>query len=215
MRKLTTASIGLFLGMLALASSLVSADGDGVGKVRAAPGASQDLTMQSGPLRFFFDAEGDNGEGQPQGRGYWYLTYTVINGTAEEQIWAPRFDLFDDDGRILRSGRDVSREVTTAILEKIGDPLMHDQFQVLGTLLPGQEHARSGLVVWVADPLEATELTLFVRGLSREMEQTSNPVTGEKVVLHRALQREYVVPGEPKLRGPEPMHFVAESWIFR
>ena len=69
-----------------------------------------------------------------------------------------------DDGRIVRQGEGVPGSVTAQIKEYLGNPLLEDQFEILGAVMQGKAHAKSGLVVFQAEDLTPTELTVFVQG---------------------------------------------------
>lgn len=165
-----------------------------------------ELDFEAGPMRLYVDEQGDT---------FWYLTYYVENNTGDEQVWAPTFTLFTDDGRILRSGEGVPTRVEGAILDLLGDPLLQTQNMVIGDLFQGEQHAKEGLVVWPAENLDVTELSVFIAGISGETTAVTNPVTGNQVVMQKTLQRDYRIPGEPLARGNEPLEFLGQRWIMR
>ena len=164
-----------------------------------------ELQFDSGDLRLYIDPLQD--------KGYWYFTYRVTNRTGRVQVWAPSFTLFTDRGEILPAG--VSHRVTTDLLDMIGDPLLEDQFGILGNILHGREHAKDGLVVWPADLLNVNQISMFVAGISGETARERNPVTREQVILYKTLHREYLIRGDARMRGSEPVEEVAESWVMR
>jgi hypothetical protein len=152
---------------------------------------------------------------QPNDRHYWYFTYMVENRTGREQTWAPRFTLFTDAGEILSSGEGVTLEVTRSIMSMLGNELLMNQYEIIGELLQGREHAKEGLVVWPARNLNITELSLFISGASGETARVTDPLTGEELLLRKTLQRDYVVPGNPAARGSRPLELSSQRWIFR
>jgi len=164
------------------------------------------LDFRSGEFRLFTAADGCD---------YWYMTYTVVNRTGQDRMWAPRFDLLSDDGQIRRSRRDVPSSVVSEILRVMGNPLLEDQNQVIGELLQGVENAKEGLVVWPANNLAIKEMTVFGSGLSGETKVVPDPMTGEAVTLSRTLSRAYVTAGEPVLRPSEPLRLREQLWIWR
>lgn len=191
------------LGTSAAASVAVLAQ-----SAAAAPVAgSKELDFTPSDLRLFKDPE--------SGKHYWYMTYDVVNGTGKEVRFAPRIDLVVDDGRILAQGEGVSSGVVRQLKKFLKNELLEDQFEILGEVLPGKEHARTGLVVFKADDLEPTELTVMVQGLSRETEKRPHPKTGEPVTLRKTARIDYLVPGEPKPRGSTTYPIVNREWIFR
>jgi len=170
-------------------------------------GPAKELTFTPRELRLFKDPE--------TGKHFWYMTYDVVNNTGKEVRFAPRIDLVVDDGRILSQGEGVSSGVVRQLKKFLKNELLEDQFEILGEVLPGKEHARTGLVVFKADDLEPTELTVMVQGLSRETEKRPHPKTGEPVTLRKTARIDYLVPGEPKPRGSTTYPIVNREWIFR
>lgn len=152
---------------------------------------------------------------QPTDRAYWYFTYTVENRTNRDQTWAPQFTLFTDAGEILASGEGVTLGVTRSIMSMLGNELMMNQYEVIGELFQGREHAKEGLVVWPARNLNITELSLFIAGISGETARVTDPRTGEDVLLRKTLQRNYTIPGNPGARGSTPVELDSHHWIFR
>ena len=170
-------------------------------------GPAKELTFTPSELRLFKDPE--------TGKHYWYMTYDVVNATGKELRFAPRIDLVIDDGRILAQGEGVPTAAVRQLKKFIGNELLEDQFEILGEVLPGKEHARTGLVVFRADDLNPTELTVMVQGLSRETEKKPNPKSGEMVTLRKTVRLDYLVPGDPKPRGSTVYPIVNREWIFR
>lgn len=174
----------------------------------AAPVAPpKELDFTASELRLFKDPE--------TGKHYWYMTYDVVNNTGKEVRFAPRIDLVVDDGRILAQGEGVSSGVVRQLKKYLKNELLEDQFEILGEVLPGKEHAKTGLVVFRADDLEPTELTVMVQGLSRETEKRAHPKSGEQVTLRKTVRIDYLVPGDPKPRGSTTYPIVNREWIFR
>jgi hypothetical protein len=169
--------------------------------------AAKDLDFTPSELRLWRDPE--------SGKHFWYMTYDVVNNTGADQRFAPRIELVIDDGRIVRHGEGVSSDITKALKEFLGNELLEDQFEILGTVLQGKEHAKSGLVVFVAEDLEPTELTVMVQGLSRETEKKPHPKTGEMVTLRKNARVDYLVPGDPKPSGTMTYPIVEQGWAFR
>lgn len=175
----------------------------------AAPlfGASKELDFKPSELRLYKDPD--------SGKHYWYMTYDVVNSTGKELRYAPRIDLVADHGKILAQGEGVSSSVVRQLKAYLKNDLLEDQFEILGEVLPGKEHAKSGLVVFCADDLAPTELTVMVQGLSRETEKRPHPKSGESVTLRKTARIDYLVPGDPKPRGNTTYPIVSREWIFR
>lgn len=166
-----------------------------------------ELEFKPGDLRLYVDPQ----SGQP----YWYFTYIVTNRTGDDQVWAPSFTLFTDAGQILPSGRDVPTRVTENLLELLDNEFLESQNQIIGEIFQGRENAREGLLLWPARELDVTEVKLFIAGLSGETAEVRDPITGDRVILRKTLQRNYVMPGNINLRRSEAARFVDQTWILR
>lgn len=166
-----------------------------------------ELEFQPGPLRLYTD--------ELENEHYWYFTYTVINRTGQDRIWAPNFVLFTDAGEIRTSGQDVPNRITNEIYDMLGNELIETQYAILGEILQGREHAKDGLVIWPAKSMSVTELSLFVSGISGETARVTNPISGETQLLRKTLQRNYTIPGNPAARGSKPAEMTEQRWIFR
>jgi hypothetical protein len=165
------------------------------------------LNFQPGDLRLFVDPV--------DGRAYWYFTYTVTNRTGSDQLWAPTFTLFTDEGEILYSGRDLPTRVENAIRVLLGNDLMETQNEVIGDLLQGREHAKDGLVVWAARNTSVNEVSLFAAGISGETARVLNPLTGQEMILRKTLHRRYLVRGDALARRSKPVELIDEEWVLR
>lgn len=166
-----------------------------------------EFQFESGPFRLFVDEE--------SGESFWYLTYTVMNRTNRDRIWAPKFTLFTDSGEILESGKNVPSRIVNDIFELMGNELLETQNEIIGDLLQGPENAREGLVVWPARVLNVNEISMFIAGISGETIRVRNPITGELVILYKTLHRKHLIPGDAQVRGSRPIELVEESWILR
>lgn len=160
-------------------------------------GDDWELDFEPGPFRLYVDPA--NGE------SYWYFIYTVANRTDRDRMFAPKLELFSDNGSIHRAGHKVPSRVNKQIRQLLADPLLEDQNRIIGELLVGRENARSGLAVWPVTDISVTELTLFIAGLSSDALVIVHPLTKEPIRLQRTLRREYLVPGNPAERGSEPI----------
>ena len=49
---------------------------------------------------------------------YWYMTYSVTNDTDQEQSFLPVFEMITNDGKVLRSDKDIPTEVFSAIKKR-------------------------------------------------------------------------------------------------
>ena len=168
------------------------------------------LDFTPGDLRLWQDAE--------TGVHYWFFTYEVVNNTGKDQRFAPLIELLSDEGVVVRQGVDVPSRIVTELKSFIADPLLEDQFEILGVVLQGKTNARNGLAVFRVpvltaldrnsalrldskDNLDITELSVLVQGLSPETKKVTDPKSGEIVTLRRAVRLDYLVPGNPLAKG--------------
>ena len=165
------------------------------------------INFAPGELRLYIDPE--------SAESYWYLTYKAVNRTGQDRWWAPKMELLDDHGRLQRSGKEIPVIVVKRIQALIGNPLIEDQYQILGEIHQGESNAKEGFVVWKAAPLDATELHVFIRGLSSEFKRVPDPKGGPEVVMHKTMKRDYRVPGEPQARASTPLICEQTQWILR
>jgi hypothetical protein len=148
-------------------------------------------------------------------RTFLYMTFKVTNTSGEDRDLAPSFELATDTGIVMRSGRNVPREVVEALLARTNNPLLTDEMGVQGRLLQGEENAREGLVVWPADDLQASEYTVFCMGFSGETKAVKRPDTGETVVLRKTLMLRHDGTGRLDPTSGRPLPRAQERWILR
>lgn len=154
-------------------------------------------------------------------RTYYYLTYRVTNNSGQDLLFAPSFELATDHGERRRSGRDVPAEVTRALLERLGNPLIQDQISILGMMLQGEENAKDGLVIWPANDLKADEVVIYGSGFSGESAtlEMPDPTTGQprQVVLRKTLMVRYKLPGDLRtdVPGQRELPPFENRWIMR
>lgn len=168
------------------------------------------LDIQPGPLRLAtVDVPGVGP------RTFYYFTYTVVNNTGEDLLFAPSFELATDMGELRRSGRDVPAPVVNELLDRLNNPYLEDEIRIIGMLQQGEEKAKDGLVVWPAEDLDVDQVTIFAKGFSGETRTVTRPDTGEEVVLYKTLMLRHATPGNLAGRGPQPLDRVEQRWILR
>ncbi len=175
--------------------------------VAAVLGEQWKLDVRPKGLRLWVDPQ--------DGKGYWYFVYDVVNQTKQTLLWSPKIQLLDGEGRLMRGGNDVPPQVRKAMCASMAEEGVEDQFAVMDDLLPGEDNGRTGMVAWLAEGTDGTELTVFIAGASSETEQKVHPKTGEKVTLRENLQLDYAVPGDPKGRRTEPAILKNREWVMR
>ena len=186
-----------FLGRALAAFAIVFS---GAAMLGAAPqpsvlARSWDLDFRPGELRVITLT----GEGGAD-KHYYYMTFLVTNLTGEERFFAPIFELTTDRGEIMLAGRGVSRQVTQEILERLRNPLLEQQFQLIGPLQEGEEFGREGLLIWPVGRQDINEVSVYAIGLSGESQtiRTRDAETGEikEIVLRKTMMLRHDLPGE-------------------
>jgi hypothetical protein len=173
-----------------------------------------ELKVDVGPLR----VTSVNVNGQP--RAFMYLTYRVVNKSGEDLLFAPSFEMTFGTQKPVRAGRDVPAEVTSALIAKLEDPFVQDQISIIGQILQGEENARDGVVIWPAESLDPTKLTMYAAGFSGETATVELPSqtegkAKEKAVLRKTLMVTYSTGGELTGRGDKPVEVAERRWIMR
>ncbi len=172
------------------------------------------LDAKVGPLRLTRVTQNDGTI-----RSYFYLTYHVTNKTGEDVLFAPTFELANGEGEVLRSGRTVPIDTSTKIQNDLENPFLEDQISILGMILQGDENAKDGVVIWPANDLNVSELTVYASGFSGEVAlvEVKNPKSGEatKVPLYKTLMLRYKSEGDMTERDSVPFEAFENKWIMR
>ncbi len=152
-------------------------------------------------------------------KSYFYLTYRVTNHTGEDILFAPGFELANGEGEVIRSGRGVSIEAANTIQKNLQNTYLEDQISVLGMLLQGDENAKDGIVIWPANQMHLSEVTVYAAGFSGEVkvQPAKDPKTGETVAypLYKTMMVRYKLPGDLGPHGSEPFGPDETKWIMR
>ena len=165
-----------------------------------------ELRFEPGDLRLYVD--------KPTNKVYWYFTYKVTNLTRNDQIWAPEFTLFLDNGEILKSGGGVSAEITEHLLALLKNDFLKEQNELIGDIRTGAAHALEGLVIWPANDFEVSRISMFIAGISGDTQSLALP-DGQSVLLRKTMERKYLAPGNVLRRAGEPMELLETEWIYR
>lgn len=171
------------------------------------------LYVETSPLQLT-TVEGPDGRQRP----YFFMTYEVTNDSGQDVVFAPVFELADDEGRTVRAGRDVPGVVTQRLLQRLENPLLQDQIGILGLLLQGRDNAKEGLVVWPAEDLGVDRIDVFGVGFSGEIKSVMfpDPTAGEREVFFRkTLMLSYSTPGELIPGRVEPIKPFETRWVMR
>jgi len=167
------------------------------------------LDFRPGPLRVI-TLETEEGP-----RSYFYLTYTVVNASEQDLLFAPSFELATDDGELVRADRNVPAEVVEELIERLNNPFLRSHLDIMGELRQGEENARDGLVTFPAENLNVDQITVFAAGFSGETRRIVKPDTGEVVTLRKVMMLQHESPGTLAGRGPAPIERTESRWILR
>lgn len=172
------------------------------------------LEIETSPLRLTTVQTADGEQ-----RAYFYMTFKVTNNTASDLLFAPSFELATDELVVLRSGRGVPGAATAELIERMQNPLLMDQIDVVGTLLRGEENAREALVAWPMPATFQSEISVYCAGFSGETAtvEVPDPISGkmEKKLLRKTRELRFRLPGEISAAGGLELFPVEERWIMR
>jgi hypothetical protein len=188
----------------------------------AAPQA--DLASSSWQLDFEFT---DPQRITVQGETYWYMVYRVTNRTGKEVEFFPLFRLVTNTLQEVIGGEGVNPLVYESIAKRHrGDfPFFALPAKITGPILQGEENARESAVVFKTFDREAARFTVFVSGLSGEIETTRNPAFDKTApesesnprmfLFRRTLAIVYDIPGDSQTRATATPIRRTRSWEMR
>lgn len=168
------------------------------------------LEVEIGPLRVTTLNVKDIG---PQ--SFLYLTYSVVNNSGQDVLFAPMWEFSNGQGKILRSGRDVPQEVTSQIVSSLQNSFVQDQIEIIGELLQGEENGKQGVVIWPLADMQPERITIYAAGLSGETRTITAPGGKTQIVLRKTLMLDYDTPGSLLNQGAQPLPVKTRSWILR
>lgn len=206
--------------LISLVSALVAlcvVVGVPASSLRAAPEPSPvptawEFTFEPGPLRLAW-VNTDQGQSP-----FFYFTFKVTNYWGNDLLFAPSVELLTSESEVLVSNRGVPLAVTAEILNRLRNPLMNAQTDLVGTVLNGPEHAVEGVLIWPATELDVDELTIFFAGLSGESESyvvgrdSDDP---RRYSLRKTMMLRYETPGDLAGQGSRPFELAERRWIMR
>lgn len=159
-------------------------------------------------------------------QAFWYVTFTVTNSGREEQRFLPVFEMLTEDGRVIRSDKDIPPVVLETIRIREKNKHLQSINEIAGAIRPGVDQAREGVAIWREPSPEMGQFSIFVKGLSGEStfltDEQGKPVKlrqadgkEESVVLFKTLQVRYHMAGDEKYPGNDAVEKVDEQWIMR
>lgn len=158
---------------------------------------------------------------------YWYLLYIAVNNTGQDIKFYPTFDLVTNTLQVVRGGDEISPLVVDAIRarHKKQYPFFVDPMKASGLLLQGVDNARVSAAVFRNFDPQANRFTIYVGGLSGELQRLPNPAFEPNkpesdsnlrfFVLRKALGITYDLPGDVHSRKQAAPTRVKREWVMR
>ena len=158
---------------------------------------------------------------------FWYMLYQVNNGTPQEVQFYPLFRIVTDTLKVVEGGESISPCVYDAIVarHKKEFPFLKLPWKITGPLLRGEENTQTSVVVFRQFDREASGFTVYVGGLSGEIQRVRNPgfltnqeesATNPRVFLfRRTLAIKYDLPGDPDTQARAVPIRRSREWVMR
>ncbi len=182
---------------------------------------SWELTLKhSKPKRIVLDVPG-----RSTPTAFWYMTYTVINNTKNDQYFTPRFDMLTEDGRVFRSDdRKISPPVIAEIRKRERNASLKSAADLVREpkLLQGEDQAKDGVAVWEEPEANMRSFTIFVGGLSGEFVKMKDDdgkelkdSEGSPIFLRKTLELGYTIHGGSAAPEEDQIQPKPEKWVMR
>jgi len=157
---------------------------------------------------------------------FWYMLFVVRNDTGREVDFYPSFELVTDTLRVVEGGDNISASVYEAIAKRHEKeyPFFAPPWKVTGTILQGEENARTSAVVFRGFDKEASAFKVYISGLSGDLVRVANPNMGASdspgmaapyFILRRTLAIHYGLPGDPVTRSMATPVRRDREWVMR
>lgn len=158
---------------------------------------------------------------------FWYVLYTVTNKSGDEVDFYPTFDLVTDQMRSIEGGFDISPAVYDAVRERhrTAFPFSVDPMKIYGRLLQGEDNQRTSLIAFPRLDSEVNSFTIYVAGLSGEIERVRNlrfdrerPESGDNprfFFLRKTLAVHYDIPGDARTTSEVTPVRTGQEWVMR
>jgi hypothetical protein len=178
--------------------------------------------------------------GSDHAEAYWYVVYTVTNPGPRSQRFFPWFQIVTEDLRVHETDLGISPLVFEAIRErhKVTHKYLVEPTKVIGAVLSGDDYARESVAIWRNIDLTLNSFSVYVSGLSGELQFLPNPafdpkkpekevlstpdgrqrevVTNpERFTLRKTLEIRYNLPGSPAARPDVEPERGAVRWVMR
>ncbi len=167
------------------------------------------------------------GPGDSEPATYWYVLFSVTNNTGRDLHYYPSFRLVTDALQVVEGGADIAPHVYGAIFDRhrSQSPYITEPSRITGALLQGEENARTSVAVFRMFDANASKFTIYVSGLSGDVERVSNPdfdLTRPEsdanirfFMLRRTLAIDYGLPGDAEARFKATPMRRSRRWVMR
>ena len=174
------------------------------------------------PQRITFQLPGD-----PHVTTFWYLLFEIANNTGEDVGFYPSFRLVTDTLEVVEGGDDISPSVYDAIFARHRHeyPFAVPPATITGSILRGEDNARASAAVFRMFDKQANGFTIFVSGLSGDIERVRNPrfdatqaesdTNPRFFILRRTLAITYDLPGDVETRIEATPVRRERKWVMR
>lgn len=207
-RPMVAVSVAAMAMVLAAGVSSFSAPALGAAPEPSLVPVSWQLDIKYGNLqRIFVNIDGKD-------KPFWFLRYTVTNNSGKDVLFTPNFEIVADTGEVTPAFKDVPNAVFQQIKQNYGNSLLMSPTDIYGKLLQGEDNAKDGVAIFPALDSDARDFQLFVTGLSGETAEVKNPVTGKPVILQKALELDFNIPGEAIGVEPHP-RLKSYKWVMK
>jgi hypothetical protein len=154
---------------------------------------------------------------------FWYMIITLTNNTGNDVDFYPQCDLMTDTFQIVPAGQSVPTTVFEQIRKRYKSryPFLESLDKAGNRILQGQDNTKDIAIIWPDFDIRATNIKLFISGLSNETAVVEDPVlrdkTGQpvKVYLRKTLEIDYALRGDPALRSSINLDYTAKRWVMR
>jgi hypothetical protein len=161
--------------------------------------------------------------GDAQPTRFWYIILTLTNKTGHEVSFYPDIWLVTDTFQKVQASKDAREKVFDKILAvwKGRYPFLEPFEFVDKKILQGEDNAKDLAVIFPDFDPQAKHVSIFIGGLSNETavidspnekDPNGNPV---KVVLHKMLELQYEIVGDPSLRNSQTLSYTGKRWVMR
>jgi len=147
-------------------------------------------------------------------RAYYYLVYTVTNSSDQEQMFFPVMEMLTEDGRVIRSDKNVPLKVFDLIKARESKQFLEQFPQIEGSVRLGEDQARDGVAIWSEPTPEMGRFSIFIGGLSGEATTIKGP-DGKPMTLRKTLELNYLVRGDEVYPGEDEVNEEASRWVMR